>query len=113
MVKQTKLHQNVARITERLSTRQNYSKKALNTTSATVSGQLTKIRITKPQQVYSIVGIGNQTTPRRTGPFNLWEWSVGKRREALRPSGQSDAGDGEKGLQDEEKQISPTRGALV
>ena len=104
---------NVARIAERLSTRQNYPKKALNTISVTVSGQLTKIRITKPQQVYPRVGIGNQTTPRRTGPFNQWEWSVGKRREALRPSGQSEAGDGEKGLQDEEKQISPTRGALV
>ena len=75
---------NVARTTERLSTRQQVSKKALNPTSAKVSGQLAKIKFTKYQQVYSSVGI-----------------------EALRLSGQSDAGDGERDYNLEKRRFRP------
>ena len=65
------------------------SRKSQNVEAAKVSGQQTKYLLTKPKQVYSSVGIGDQTIPGCTGPFNQWERSVGMTREVLGPSDQS------------------------
>ena len=63
-----------ARTTVRLSTRQNVSKKALNPTSAKVSGQLSINIITKPQNVYSS-GVQMPCDRLWTVPTNQWEKS--------------------------------------
>ena len=64
-------------------------RKSQNVEAAKVSGQQTKYLLTKPQQVYSSLGIGDQTIPGCIGPSNQWERSVGMTREALGLSGQS------------------------
>jgi hypothetical protein len=58
----------VANATERLLARQNNLKKALDVTPTKVSGQLAKIVLTKPQQVYTSVGVGDQVNPRLSPP---------------------------------------------
>ena len=79
--------------TDGLSLRQFTQKKVLNVTTARVSGQLANIFITKPQLVYTSVGVEDQITSRGTGPTDQWERSVGQRSEALRPAGQLGAKD--------------------
>jgi hypothetical protein len=53
----------VANATKRLLAGQNSLKKALNVTPTKVSGQLAKILLTKPQHVYTSVGVGDQVKP--------------------------------------------------
>ena len=78
--------------TKGLPVRQFESKKAVDVTPARVRGQLANIFITKPQQVYTSVGIRDQNTLRWTGPINQWERSVGKHKLA----GQLGARDGDR-----------------
>ena len=75
----------VAKTIEGSPTRQFSNRKSQNVTTAKASGQLTKFLLTKPQQVYTSVEIGDQTIPGCTGPFHQWERSVEKWRETLRP----------------------------
>ena len=98
-----------SKTTEGLPVRQFAPKKAVvDVTPARVSGQLANIFITKPQQVYTSVGIRDQNTPRCTGPINQWERSVGKRREALRLAGQLGVTDGDRDYNQEKSRFRPS-----